>query len=497
MTTSSVSLAGCGHTSDGGGGETQLKCKHYRTGGDIRLSQEEDTPDTSSTNTMDYNWLGDHDPITIDANLAEIDFDDFKNEDIQNAYAYSLQSYDDASSSGTDMSICRSEALFSSYKDMPGTSESLIQDSLTGEEFNFSPGQGLAMVNKNNYTLTYSGHGSISSQQEYHSHHHHHHTPHKDDGGTLTTWSNMVKARGGVGITAELEEKLERGRRRTREENNINNNMDSSRKSRSLPNICKEKPVIKHAWKASTEDEEKFQREILSDEPNLIKLYLQQRGDRNSWNGTSRCDYYDSNETSREGEDAFSREAEHVKIPQQKNKDAVNNFLKTASKLTSIEENSELSSGGSSSEPTMRPVQVRARGSVSSRSSMSTTPGLSTSAGPTSHQSRSSRQGKTSADLPSLDFLENEVGLWDAFFSNTRSGSRHGSVLQPDPLPFENYLHGAVARGEGRPQIQDLSSLRLLLPSAQKHLIAPPDDHLASSLAKLKVPHPLSTRSYG
>ena len=36
---------------------------------------------------------------------------------------------DDASSSGTDMSICRSEALFSSYKDVPGpgTSESLIQ----------------------------------------------------------------------------------------------------------------------------------------------------------------------------------------------------------------------------------------------------------------------------------------------------------------------------------------------------------------------------------
>ena len=45
---------------------------------------------------MDYNWLTsgcDHDPMTIDANLAEIDFDDFKNEDIQNAYAFSLQSY--------------------------------------------------------------------------------------------------------------------------------------------------------------------------------------------------------------------------------------------------------------------------------------------------------------------------------------------------------------------------------------------------------------------
>ena len=47
----------------------------------------------SSNPTMDYNWLGDHDPNTIDANLAEIDFDDFKNEDLQNAYAYSLQSY--------------------------------------------------------------------------------------------------------------------------------------------------------------------------------------------------------------------------------------------------------------------------------------------------------------------------------------------------------------------------------------------------------------------
>ena len=45
---------------------------------------------------MDYNWLTsgcDHDPMAIDANLAEIDFDDFKNEDIQNAYAFSLQSY--------------------------------------------------------------------------------------------------------------------------------------------------------------------------------------------------------------------------------------------------------------------------------------------------------------------------------------------------------------------------------------------------------------------
>ena len=118
----------------------------------------------------------------------------------------------------------------------------------------------------------------------------------------------MVKARGGGGITAELEEKLERGRTRTREENNINNNMDSSRKSRSLPNICKEKPTIKQAWKVSDEDQEKFEKEIGSEEPNLIKLYLQQRGDRNSWNGTSRGDICDSSEAS------FSEEVFNNKV---------------------------------------------------------------------------------------------------------------------------------------------------------------------------------------
>ena len=35
----------------------------------------------------------------------------------------------------------------------------------------------------------------------------------------------------------------------------------------------------------------------MAEEPNLIKLYLAQRGDRNSWNGTSR-DLYESGEGS-------------------------------------------------------------------------------------------------------------------------------------------------------------------------------------------------------
>ena len=78
---------------------------------------------------------------------------------------------------------------------------------------------------------------------------------------------------------------------------------------RSLPNICKEKPVIKHAWRASDEDEEKFQREILGEEPNLIKLYLQQRGDRNSWNGTGNSlSRGDTSETSEPADASYSED---------------------------------------------------------------------------------------------------------------------------------------------------------------------------------------------
>ena len=55
-----------------------------------------------------------------------------------------------------------------------------------------------------------------------------------EEDGALTTWSNIVmQQRGGV-VAVEPREGESRGRARTRdkEENNINNNMDSSRKSR-------------------------------------------------------------------------------------------------------------------------------------------------------------------------------------------------------------------------------------------------------------------------
>jgi len=469
---------------------TETVCRATDSGDVVNSTVELDISRHTDTTSMDYNWLQDcHDPITIDANLAEIDFDDFKNEDIQNAYAYSLQSYDDGSSSGTDMSICRSEALFSSYKDAPGTAESLIQDSLTAEDFNYS--HGLA-VNKNNYTLTFSGHQSIhgpgagggagAGQSDTISHAHHTGSlPNKDEvGERYTTWSNLVR-RPGQAEEAEQragvleQDTRERGRTRTREENNINNNIDSSRKSRSLPNICKEKPALRQAW-AATEDEEKFQKEIMSEEPNLIKLYLQQRGDRNSWNGTTR-ELSESGDGG--GEDITAKDNDLAKIPPLKNKDAVNNFLKTASKLTSIEETSELSSG---SEPTVKPVPPPRgrglRGGVGSGSSCSmstTTPTPASSLqSSTSRPARpASRPATQQSDLPTLDFLENDCGLWDAFFLHSKNSSKHSSVLAPG-LPVEDYLQDAAKRaGRGRPEVRDLGSLRVLLPTSQRHLLPP------------------------
>ncbi|CAF2740249.1 RUSC2 [Lepeophtheirus salmonis] len=108
---------------------------------------------------MEYAWLEPrHDPIITDTNLAEIDFEDFRNEDL--VYAFSCGE-EESGSSSTDMSICRSEVLFSSTNQpnylatlVEGQSDScLIQDSLTDAEFNYSE---QLKANKNHYTLTYS-----------------------------------------------------------------------------------------------------------------------------------------------------------------------------------------------------------------------------------------------------------------------------------------------------------------------------------------------------
>ena len=88
---------------------------------------------------------------------------------------------------------------------------------------------------------------------------------------------------------------------------------------------------------------------------------------------------------------------------------------------------------------------------------------------------------------PDLDFLENDVGLWDTFFSHGKNSSKFQSVLRP-PLPIDEYLKqksnpsgggsaetpvcshnlpqktGSTPSENPKPIIYDSASLRTLLP---------------------------------
>ena len=88
-------------------------------------------------------------------------------------------------------------------------------------------------------------------------------------------------------------------------------------------------------------------------------------------------------------------------------------------------------------------------------------------------QTKFPEKGKLEIILCFSDFLENDVGLWDAFFVNSKNSSKHQSVLKPS-LPVDDYLQDHMRRG-GKTEIRDLSSLQVLLPASQKHLIVPPD----------------------
>jgi len=438
-----------------------------------------------------YQWLGSHDPIRIDSNLAHIDFDDFKNEDLQNAFAYSIHSIDGESSSGTDMSICKSEQLFSSFKELGGDTESIIQDSLTQEDFNYS---NQVKVNKNAYTLTYSALAASSG-------------PHDTfpDEGKLTTWSNVMKQKETTTKVAWDRVMPATGPEVPRpgpagEENN-NDLADSNRKSRSLPNISK--PLVRAAWA----EEEKFTRETsLHDEPRLLNLYMRGRADRNSWNGEGSPLLWEEGSSSpgapcsplQGGPGAKGSPGAPLGV---KEKDAINEYLRK-SRLTSIDENTD----SSADENTVRPVPTPRQRSVTS---MSTTPSQGTSlqsATPPLSSTSFSLQGgsaqpggyapsltggyapsnvsaaasskRRSTHFPELDFLEDDCALWDAFFTNSRTGGKHSSILRPT-LPVEDYL-----RRTGSAAVRDVNSLRVLLPSSQQHLL-PNNKHSKSPISQV------------
>ena len=90
------------------------------------------------------------------------------------------------------------------------------------------------------------------------------------------------------------------------------------------------------------------------------------------------------------------------------------------------------------------------------------------------------------------DFLENDVGLWDAFFMHSKNSSKFQSVLKP-ALPVDDYLQDHLRRGGGKTEVRDLKSLQVLLPSAQKHLVARPgQDKPATSKQVRRVSSELS-----
>lgn len=88
--------------------------------------------------------------------------------------------------------------------------------------------------------------------------------------------------------------------------------------------------------------------------------------------------------------------------------------------------------------------------------------------------------GTSKFSYPDLDFLENDLGLWDTFFSHSKNSSRFQSVLRP-PLPIDEYLKKTTEvkkeptlpppEPTTTPIIHDSASLRALLPAAQKHLV--------------------------
>ena len=171
-----------------------------------------------------------------------------------------------------------------------------------------------------------------------------------------------------------------------------------------------------------------------------------------------------------------STEFDDPNLPQMvRSKDTVNQYLKTNSKLTSIEEQAEqlmlqqqgaysnsLSPGSSSSEvvtsgSTLRTITATnspARHVSNAQRPLSLPPkpqikflpkskSLSTPNGPKQDGlpvGSSASSSTVKFAYPTLDFLENDVGLWDTFFSHSKnSGHKFQSVLRP-PLPIEEYL---------------------------------------------------------
>ncbi len=358
-----------------------------------------------------------------------------------------------------------------------------------------------------------------------------------DSPGKLTTWSNL----GSRGSFQQSPPQPVIWQSKNREENNNgNNDTAESRKTRSMPDF----------------EHQQAGGEIMDSpktEATLVNAFMRGRMNSIPAEGAHGMDPLVEPPLAFNNDEAGGLGA--AGVPLMKSKDTVNQFLKTNTtpKLTSIEEQAELyalatgfggspgcstSSGGTASgstSATLRPSplvidhqQVKQQQIMPSRpthlppkpplrlfqksmslNSASTTPSSATTTG----SSSSSR-----FNYPDLNFLENDVNLWDAFFlhGKTSGGKKRASVLRP-ALPIDEYLKkqesirqqefvlptppAPEAAGKRPPPIYDSDSLRTLLPAAQKHLASAessdrstPISQVCQSLSRLHM-NSTSTRT--
>ena len=69
--------------------KNEPNANNFNSTANTKINEGSVTETTLAMNNLDYGWLEPraHDPIITDTNLAEIDFEDFRNEDL--AYAFS------------------------------------------------------------------------------------------------------------------------------------------------------------------------------------------------------------------------------------------------------------------------------------------------------------------------------------------------------------------------------------------------------------------------
>ncbi|KAG8231472.1 hypothetical protein J437_LFUL000189 [Ladona fulva] len=118
----------------------------------------------SASPLLSYDDMARH----LDANLAQIDMEDFRTEDIHSLLALPTMCCADVQqgeeSGSTDMSICKSEPLFSPVKEspLPAATANFSVDSLDCDLF--AEQDIMLTCNKNNYTIAFEGSVTLCSE---------------------------------------------------------------------------------------------------------------------------------------------------------------------------------------------------------------------------------------------------------------------------------------------------------------------------------------------